>query len=463
MNKRYHLIGIGGIGMSGIAQLLLGKGFQVSGSDVKETRITRELKRSGAVVSIGHSAENIRGADTVVYSSAIKEENPEMQEAKKRGVPILKRAQALAELMQEKRVITVAGSHGKTTTASLASFLLLEADLKPCVAVGGILKNIDANSYLGSGQFFVAEADESDGSFLYYRPAYSIITNIDKEHLDYYKDFDKELEAFKSFLNKTEKDGCVFYCDDDVYLKRMFKGYKNRFVSFGLKDSAHVYARNIEFIGLVSQFDCFFKDRSLGRFELALGGRHNISNALSVIALGMELGIDLKFIKGALKDYQGARRRLELKFYDSDYSIMDDYAHHPTEIRATLKALRNLGRKKIIAIFQPHRYSRTKSLLDEFGKSFDNADAVILTDIYPANEIPIPGITARCVLDKIKQHAPQKDVLLLPKEQIGAYVLRIIRSGDLVVTLGAGDIFKVSDYLSENFASFRNKHKHGSQ
>jgi len=436
--------------MSGIAQLLLRKGFRVSGSDLKTSKITDELQKLGAKIFIGHRPENIQGTQMVVYSSAIKEENPEIIEAARLGIPILKRAQALAWLMQDKTVITVTGSHGKTTTTSLAAYLLLEAGLLPSVAVGGILKNIDTNSYLGSGEFFVAEADESDGSFLYYRPKYSIITNIDREHLDYYKEFKNELDAFRKFLNKTEEDGCVFCCADDMNLRRILVDYKKRYVLFGLRDTVDIYPENIVMKGLTSEFDCFLKGKLIDRFELSLGGKHNISNALSVIGLGLEIGIDLKFIKQALKNYKGAGRRLEIKFSDANYLVIDDYAHHPTEIKATLEAVKNLKRNRIIAIFQPHRYTRTKLLQDEFGKSFDLADCVILTDIYAASEPAIPGVNAKCIYDKIKQHTPNKEIVLLPKEQIAEHILNIIKPNDLVITLGAGDIVKVGESLAEN-------------
>ncbi|MCX5703930.1 MAG: UDP-N-acetylmuramate--L-alanine ligase, partial [Candidatus Omnitrophica bacterium] len=385
MHNHYHLIGIGGIGMSGIARLLLRSGSKVSGSDLKETRITEDLKKLGADIFIGHNSANIKGANSIIYSSAIKEDNPEMTLAKKLDIPLLKRAQALAELMEDKIVITVTGSHGKTTTASLASCLLSQAGLLPSVAVGGILRNLDTNSYLGNGNFFVAEADESDGSFLYYRPKYSIITNIDREHLDYYQEFEHELNAFKEFLNRTEKDGCAFCCDDDINLKRILTGYKNKYLLFGLTHNAHIYPENIKLTGLSSEFDCFYRDNLclkpefIDRFRLSLGGLHNISNALSVIALGLELEIDLQFIKEALLEYKGVKRRLEIKFVNANYMLMDDYAHHPTEIRATLAAVKNLQFRRVVAIFQPHRYTRTKLLLDEFTKSFDLADYVILT------------------------------------------------------------------------------------
>jgi UDP-N-acetylmuramate--alanine ligase len=388
-----------------------------------------------------------------VYSSAIKEENPEIKEAKRLKIPLIMRAQALAELMVNKSVITIAGSHGKTTITSLVSYLLLEAGLSPTVAIGGVLKNIDTNACVGSGKFFVAEADESDGSFLYYKPKFSIITNIDREHLDYYQDFEKEVEAFRKFLNSTSQDGCVFCCSDDLNLKEIIKGYKNKSVSFGLKPGADIYPKNIMIKGLHSDFDCFFKDKFVARFSLALGGEHNISNALSVIALGLELGIGLKFIKDALAGYKGAARRLEVKFKDQNYIIIDDYAHHPTEIRATLKAVGNLKAKRVVAIFHPHRFTRTQLLFDEFVKSFDNAGCLIITDIYPASEQPILNVNGVNLYRRIKECAPDKEVYFVPKEEIVNKVSAMVKPGDLIITLGAGDIVKLSDELAEKFKS----------
>ena len=439
--------------MSGIAQLLLGCGHKVSGSDLRENRITRELEKSGALIFLGHAASNISGADTVIYSSAIKEYNPEVVEARKKGVPLVMRAQALAELMRDKTVITVAGSHGKTTTTSLVSYLLLEAGLFPTVAIGGILKNIETNARLGRGKFFVAEADESDGSFLYYNPKYSIVTNIDREHLDYYKDFKNEVVAFKQFINRTNDDGCVFCSADDSNLVNILKDYSRKYVLFGLSESAHIHPANIKFDCLTSEFDCIYKGKLVERFSLALGGAHNISNALSVIALGLELGIDLSFIKKALSGYKGAGRRLELKYVNNDYTVIDDYAHHPTEIQATLKAAKNLEHKKLIAIFQPHRYTRTQLLLDDFAKSFSGVDYLVITDIYAASEEPIAGVDASLLCEKIKELDRGKEVHCVPKDKIVEHILGILRPKDLVITLGAGDIAKVSDELAERIKS----------
>lgn len=453
MSRHIHFIGIGGIGMSGIARILLRKGIKISGSDLKESRIISELRSLGAVISIGHKASNIKGADSVVYSSAIKEDSPELLEARRNGITVIKRAQALAELMRDKQVITVSGSHGKTTTTSLASFLLSEAGLHPTAAIGGILRNIDANTYFGNGRFFVAEADESDGSFLYYNPRYSIITNLDREHLDYYRNFDNEIDAFRQFIGKTRGDGCLFCSGDDINLKNILKEYKNRYILFGLDNKAHIFPRNIQINKLSSRFDCFYapspgsKAEFIDRFNLNLAGMHNISNALAVIALGIELGIDTPVIKKSLANYKGTGRRIEVKFDDRGYLVIDDYAHHPTEIEATLKAVKNIESRRVIAVFQPHRYSRTKLLLDEFARSFDLADYTIITDIYPADEPALEGVSARHIYDKIKEYFPGKYVNFMPKEELVSHILKIIKPNDLVLTLGAGDIVKTCDEL----------------
>jgi len=439
--------------MSGIAHLLLGCGKIVSGSDLKESAIIKDLRAKGATVYLGHEPRNIEGASVVIYSSAIKEDNPEVVEAKRKGIPLLKRAEALAQLMQDKTVITVTGSHGKTTTTSLISYLLMEAGLFPTAAIGGILRNIGANACLGKGEFFVAEADESDGSFLFYRPTYSIITNIDREHLDYYRDLNKEVEAFREFINKTKDNGCVFCCADDQNIRKIIKGYKGKHIFFGLSPAADIYPEKIKLSGLTSEFDCFYKGKLLDRFYLALGGEHNISNALSVIALGLELGIDKNIIKKTLREYKGAKRRLEIKFEDGNYLLIDDYAHHPTEIKATLSAAAQLNRKRIIAIFQPHRYSRTNILLDEFGKSFGLADYTVVTDIYPASEPPIEGIDARLVSERIKKNNPDKKIVYMPKDEIVGHILGVLSPGDLVITLGAGDIVKICDELAQRLKS----------
>jgi UDP-N-acetylmuramate--alanine ligase len=453
MPEHIHFIGIGGIGMSGIAKLANTCGNIVSGSDLKSSITTDELKSLGIRVFLGHSSQNIAGAQVVVYSSSIKEDNPEMQAARQANLPLLKRAQALARLMQDKTVVTVAGSHGKTTTTSLVFCLLQEAGLAPTAAIGGILHNINSNACLGSGEFFIAEADESDGSFLYYHPRYSIVTNIDREHLDYYQDLAREIEVFREFLRLTAKDGCLFACGDDPNLKRILKSCPAKAVIFGLDEPADIYPQDIWLDGLSSQFNVYYRGKFVERFSLPLGGRHNIQNSLAAIALGLQLGIEIAVMKRALAGYQGAGRRIEVKFRNNDFIVIDDYAHHPTEIKATLAAIKNLKPSRLIVVFQPHRYSRTKLLLEDFGHSFTTADEVVITDIYPANEAPLRGIEGRSIYEKIKDYTPDKQASFLPRQEIVAYLLKIIQPGDIIVTLGAGDIVKICDALVQRLKS----------
>ncbi|MFH1578069.1 MAG: UDP-N-acetylmuramate--L-alanine ligase [Candidatus Omnitrophota bacterium] len=450
MNKHIHLIGIGGIGMSAVAHLLLKKGWQVTGCDLKDNDLIGNLRKSGISVRIGHDSRHLESVDRVVYSSAIPKDNPEIQEAKCRGISLIKRAEILAHLMEGKTVVTVTGMHGKTTTASLVSFFMSEAGLSPTIALGGILENLGGNALTGEGKFFVAEADESDGSFLCYHPDYSIITNIDYEHLDYYKEFSSVLEAFSRFINQTHDQGCLFYWREDAYLKGLLKNYKKKSVSFGLSRDADISARDLSLEALKSEFDCFRGREFIGHFKLSLGGRHNILNSLAVIALGLELGIDREIIKQALLNYKGTRRRLQVKFESLDYLVFDDYAHHPTEIKATLEAVRLLNSRRLLAVFQPHRYSRTKSLLDSFATCFGLADHIVITDIYAAGENPIDGISGYSLYEKLKlgKHAQAR---FCPKNDILDYLLKISMPGDLILFLGAGDITKISDELAEVF------------
>lgn len=450
MAKQYHLIGIGGIGMSGIAQLLLKRGDRVSGSDVKDGQLLEDLRRQGAAICIGHASANINGADVVVYSSAIREQNPELAAARQNGIPVLKRGQALAELMQDKKVITVTGSHGKTTTTSLISYMLLEAALSPTIAIGGTLKNIQSNASAGEGEYFVAEADESDGSFLYYRPLYSIITNIDREHLDYYRDFKNELKAFKSFISQTSPQGCAILCGDDEHLRDIGRDLAMKRVMFGLqKEHADIYAQNVRMAGLSSSFDVFYGDTPVARFDLALGGLHNVSNSLAVIALGLELGVAVETIRKVLASYKGAGRRLDVRLQDERVTVIDDYGHHPTEIKATLAAVRNMAAKRVRAVFQPHRFSRTQLLLEEFGACFSDADDVVITDIYSAGEEEIPGISGQSVVEAVRRLDPGRSVSYVPRQQLVQYLAATITAGDVLVMLGAGDIVKLSHELVE--------------
>ncbi|MFH1201349.1 MAG: UDP-N-acetylmuramate--L-alanine ligase [Candidatus Omnitrophota bacterium] len=447
MNKHIHFIGIGGIGMSGIAQLYLEKGVVVSGSDLKMSPITEKLISQGAKIYIGHSPANINGADTVIYSSAIKDDNPEFIEVAKRNITVLKRAEALAGLMQEKVAITISGAHGKTTTTSMISSLLEEAGLAPTVASGGIVRNFKTNAWSGSGKYFVAEADESDGSFLYYQPTYSVITNIDREHLDYYHEFDYIKEAFRDFMLKTKDNGIIFYNGDDHNLKDIKRQIDKRGLSFGLSKYNDVYPRGVKLKGFSSEFNCIHKGKNLGQFCLNIPGLHNISNSLVVIALGLELGLAPDTIRKSLGSYRGTQRRLEVKLDFNDIKVIDDYAHHPTEIKATLEAVRSLKHNRLLVIFQPHRYSRLKFLFDEFVKVLTNSEHLILSDLYPASEPPIPGITSENLAFKIRD-CGHPDVRFVPKSNLCDCILRQVGAGDIVLFMGAGDIGHTADELA---------------
>jgi UDP-N-acetylmuramate--alanine ligase len=441
----YHFIGVGGMGMGNLALLMLAKGYEVSGSDVKESELTRQLRERGAKIYIGHHIKNLEGADCVVYSSAISASNPEMFEAVRMAKPILKRAELLAQLVNKEVGITVAGAHGKTTTSSMASLLLINAGLKPTTAVGGIV-NQGYNANLGIGRHTVAEVDESDGSFLYFKPHFSIITNIDFEHVDYYHTWDKIKEAYAKFAECTVPNGVIVACGDDRTLREIVEKSGRRFVTYGFSDDNDWIARNINCDATGSSFDCYLKDAFIGRFEMSIPGKHNVLNSLSIIALGRELKIELSVIVDTLKKFQGVKRRFQRKGEVGGVLVVDDYGHHPTEIAATLQTAKTLDRKRLITVFQPHRYTRTKFLMDEFAGCFNLADQLIVTDIYAASEKPIEGVTTEALLARIQEKHP-KNLLYLKKEEILNHLLKTVHPGDLVLTLGAGDITYISDEL----------------
>ncbi|MBF0593498.1 MAG: UDP-N-acetylmuramate--L-alanine ligase [Candidatus Omnitrophica bacterium] len=443
--KKYHFIGIGGMGMGNLALLMLAKGFSVSGSDEKESELTRQLRQKGAAIFIGHDLQNIDGADCVVYSSAISASNPEMFEAVRLHKPILKRAELLAQLVNKEVGVTVAGAHGKTTTSSMASLLLINAGLKPTTAVGGVVSQ-GYNANLGIGRHIVAEVDESDGSFLYFSPHFSIITNIDCEHLDYYKTMDNVLAAYAKFVERTVPGGVVIACGDNQLLRGIVEQSARRHVFYGFGENNEWIATNIQCDTNGSSYDCYRQGKLVGRFSLTVPGKHNILNSLSVVVLGFELKIELSVIQETLQTFQGVKRRFERKGEVGGVLVVDDYGHHPTEIAATLQAARTLGRKRLVVAFQPHRYSRTQLLMNEFVECFNLADHLVLTDIYPASEKPIEGVTSEVLLEKIRAHRPQ-ELAFLKKEGMVPYLLSIVQSGDLVLTLGAGDITGISDKL----------------
>ena len=445
--KHYHFIGIGGIGMGTLAALLLAKGHKVSGSDLKEKdEWIDRLRKAGATIFTGHNASYVQNPDYVVYSSAIRVTNPEMIDAVSRSLPLLRRVELLAQLANEQTGITIAGAHGKTTTTSMISYLLINAGLKPTTAVGGIINGDTYNANLGEGKYFVAETDESDGTFLYFRPVYSIITNIDFEHVDFYKDWKGILEAYRKFIDCTSDKGKVIVCAEDQKLKTLVKESKRTAVFYGFDSSCDVWATNIHTNGFHSSFECHNKFGKLADFELNIPGRHNVLNALACIALGLELGIAVEVMQKTLKEFNGVKRRFQLKGQVDDIMVVDDYGHHPTEIVATLNAARLFNKKRLVTIFQPHRYSRTKFLLKEFVESLMLTDRLIMTDIYAASEKPSEGASTKDLLEPL-QKAMGDRVVYLKKEEIISYLTDFVQHGDLVLFLGAGDIYHYSEEL----------------
>ncbi len=448
-NKQIHFVGIGGIGMSGIAELLLNLGYQVSGSDLHQSDITRRLERLGAAVRIGHRPEWSVGVDIMVTSSAIDPDNPEVATALNNHVPVIQRAEMLAELMRLKKYgIGIAGSHGKTSTSSLVSWLLYKAGLDPTVVVGGKVDSLGGNAKLGEGEFLVAEADESDGSFLKLAPVIEVVTNIDLEHLDYYRDLDHIKETFLQFIDRIPFYGAVILCLDDANIVDILPRIHKRIITYGLTEQADIYATAIKQDGCRTHYTVMWSRFTLGKITLSSPGRHNILNSLAAIAVGLELDIDFPTIAGALTSFAGVQRRLQIKGEADTITVIDDYGHHPTEIRATLDAVRDgWPERRLVVVFQPHRYSRTKALFDEFKTAFHRADVLVLTDIYAASEQPLEGISGKCLLSAIKQHG-QKNCHYLPDlETLPTELTSYLQKNDIVLTLGAGNIVQTGERL----------------
>ncbi|KXS42466.1 MAG: UDP-N-acetylmuramate--alanine ligase [Candidatus Frackibacter sp. T328-2] len=445
---RVHLIGIGGIGMSGIANLLLGLGKQVTGSDMKESDIIIDLRKEGAEIKIGHKAENVEGADVVVVSSAIPMDNPEIIEAKKQEIPILKRAEMVAKLMTRQKGIAISGTHGKTTTTAMVATILKENGLDPTILVGGKLSLINGNAKLGNGDYFVTEADESDGSLLFMEPEIGVVTNIEADHLDYYESKEEIKETFIQFLNKLPAQGRGIVCLDDKEIVDIVDEMGNDLITYGLTAQAKLFAEQIELNHLGSNSSIYYQGKKLGNLNLRVPGKHNLANALAAISIGLHIGLQFKEIASALKKFRGVGRRFEQKGKYRGAVLVDDYAHHPTEIEATLSAAQNMDFKKVIAIFQPHRYSRTKFLLEEFSQAFTDADEVIITDIYAAGEDPIPGVEAERVANLINQRNFGKAKFISDLDDVYHYLQKKLQAGELLLTLGAGDVWKVGERLA---------------
>jgi UDP-N-acetylmuramate--alanine ligase len=450
--KNIHFIGIGGIGMSGIAEVLCNLDFAVSGSDLSKSKNTDRLEKAGAKIYEGHRAENVGAAQVVVYSSAVKEDNPEIIIARERGVPIIPRAEMLAELMTLKPYsVAIAGTHGKTTTTSMVATILGHAGVDPTTVVGGVVEMLGSNSRLGASDWFVTEADESDRSFLMLNPTIAVVTNIDKEHMESYKGMDDVVQCFTDFVNKVPFYGADIICLDDPNVQLIIPKIKRRRVTYGMTAQADISAHNIQYTDTFGSTFTVWKGADvLGEINLPVPGQHNIYNALAATAVALELEIRFEKIAAAFTNFKNANRRFQFKGEAAGITVVDDYGHHPTEILATLSAAKNgSGGRRTVVVFQPHRYTRTQELMDEFALSFNNADVLYITDIYAASETPIEGITAEILSENIKKYGHKNANYIGNIETAAEKVLENLQSGDLVITLGAGSITRLSDEILE--------------
>jgi UDP-N-acetylmuramate--alanine ligase len=435
-----HMVGIGGTGMNGIAEVLLNLGYKVSGSDLQENEATRRLAKLGARIAIGHRAENLENADVVVISSAVREDNVEVAKARAGLIPVIPRAEMLAELMRMKYGIAVAGSHGKTTTTSMTAVVLEAGGFDPTVIVGGRLNTIGANAKLGAGDFIVAEADESDRSFLFLSPFIAVLTNIDEEHLDQYRSLDDLKETFVNFANKVPFYCPVILCLDDPHLQSIIPEIERRIITYGFSAQPDLSARDFAFDGFHSSSVILSKGKPLGPLRLQVPGMHNILNAMAAAAVGLDLEIPPRTILEALESYTGTGRRFELRKTVGDVMVIEDYAHHPSEIKATLEAAKRGFARRVVAVFQPHRYTRLAKLMTEFATAFNQADVLVLTEIYPAGEDPIPGITGRALYEEVRQFGHRNAVFEPDLKRIGTLLEGILVPGDIVLVLGAGNV-----------------------
>ncbi len=449
--KKIHFVGIGGIGMSGIAELLLNLGFDVSGSDINESPIIEKLIRLGADVHMGHSTVNLKDADVLVYSSAVQKDNPEIQAAMERNIPVIRRAEMLGELIAVKETsIGVGGTHGKTTTSSMIGSVLFEGHLDPTLVVGGLVKTIDSNAKLGQGDFIVVEADEFDRSFLALQPTISIITNIELEHTDCYADLEDLQRAFIQFANAAPFYGAVIACADSPALVEIIPEIKRPVITYGLSRHADIRATNICYNESQTVYTLWEHEHENGTIALNVPGEHNVVNSLAAIALGMEMGLKIDTIAKGLEAYHGVRRRFEIKGICNDIMVVDDYAHHPTEVSATLQAAREGWERRIVAVFQPHLFSRTQEFYKEFAQAFSASDILIVTDVYPAREQPIAGVSGAMVSDAARK-AGLEHVHYIPNlDDIAGFLDNIVQAGDMVITMGAGTIWRYSDSYFEH-------------
>jgi UDP-N-acetylmuramate--alanine ligase len=446
--QHLHFTGIGGIGMSGIAEILLNLGYHISGSDVKLSPITERLAKLGATIYEGHAAQNVNGARALVVSSAIDPANPELLEARRRLIPVIPRGELLAELMRLKYGIAVAGSHGKTTTTSLVAAILSHADMDPTVVVGGRVGIIGgSNARLGRSDYLVVESDESDGSFLKLSPILAIVTNIDREHLDHYSSIEEIRSAFRDFVNRVPFYGAAIMCLDDENVQQVLPEITRRVITYGTVAQARYIVSAPHCGHLASEFAIRHRDEELGQFRINVPGMHNVLNATAAIAVARELDVPLEKIRDGLAAFSGVDRRFQLRGEASGVTVVDDYGHHPTEIRATLSAARQCQYKRVHAVFQPHRYTRTMHLMDEFARSFNDADAVYVLDIYAASEAPIEGVTSNVLVDKLQAYGHRAARYTASMDNAIDMLRANVREGDLVLTLGAGNVWQLGDRL----------------
>jgi UDP-N-acetylmuramate--alanine ligase len=445
--RKVHFVGIGGIGMSGIAEVLLNLGYRVAGSDLVESETTLRLRRLGAEVFIGHRAENLKDADVAVISAAVRQDNPEVSAAHERPIPVIPRAEMLAELMRMKFGVAIAGTHGKTTTTSMIATVLAYGGLDPTAVIGGKLNIFGSNAKLGQGELLVAEADESDGSFLKLSPTIAVVTNIDPEHLDHYRDLEEIKRAFLEFINKVPFYGLAVLCLDHENVQALIPQVRKRFVTYGLSTQANFRAEDVSFHGLTTSFRALENNQELGQISIQMPGLHSVYNALATLATASELDLSFEVVREGLASFSGVQRRFQIKGEFSGVMVVDDYGHHPTEIKATLSAAKHGWGRRTVVVFQPHRYTRTRDLFKDFLTAFNQADVLFLTGIYPASEDPIPGVSVQGLYEGIKGHG-HKDVTLVPeKTEILERLLPRLNAGDMVLTLGAGDIWRVGEGL----------------
>ena len=445
---RIHFVGIGGIGMSGIAEVLLNLGYTVTGSDLRESETIERLQALGAEVFLGHREANLSGnPSVVVISTAVKFTNPEVLEARRRSIPVIPRAEMLAELMRMKYGIAVAGSHGKTTTTSMIAAVLSTAGLDPTMVIGGRVRALGSNARLGQGEMLVAEADESDGTFLLLSPTIAVVTNIDREHIDFHQTMERLMESFLNFINKVPFYGAAVLCLDHPNVRALIPKMKKRFVTYGLSPEADWSARDLSMSPMAVEFPVARHGSVVGRLKLNIPGRHSASNALAAVAVAQELEIPFARIAEGLESFTGIHRRFEVKGEAKGIRVIDDYGHHPVEIRATIAAIRDSWKRPLTVLFQPHRYSRTRDLFDDFVTAFEGADRLVLTEVYAAGEEPMAGASGEALYQAVKQHGHLDVEYVADKERIAQRLLPKLQSGDIVLTLGAGDIYKVGEQI----------------